>query len=154
MAQNTYRQVLMSTDVDFIRKVRSSYKGRIARHLNALQTALVKVSEVFDHKNIDSDEVNQIVDDLKADQIVISELHIRFEVLRVHLEDSVAEEKLSKADNDYIEEVENNLRAGFRLYNSFMIDQKAKADFKFNQNKSAEKAEQYPAKLNEFKVQK
>ena len=111
MAQNTYRQALVSTDVDFLKKVRSSYKGRITRHINALQSALVKVSDSFNHESIDSDEVHQIVDDIKADQNVISELHIRYEVLRVHSEDSVAEENLLKADNDYISEVETKIRA-------------------------------------------
>ena len=42
MAQNTYKQALVSTDADFLKKVCSSYKGRITRYINALQTALVK----------------------------------------------------------------------------------------------------------------
>ena len=154
MAQNTYRQALVSTDVDFLKKVRSSYKGRITRYINALQTALVKVSDLFDHENIDSDEVHQIVDEIKADQVVISELHIRFEVLRVHPEDSLAEEKLIKADNDYISEVETKIRGALRLYNSYMIERKAKADIQFNQNRLAEEVKQYPAKLHAFKIQK
>ena len=154
MAQSTYRQALVSTDADFVKKVRSSYKSKITRHVNSLQSALVKVNDSIDHVNIDSDEVNQLVNEIKADQLVISELHIRYEVLRVHPDDSVAEEALLEVDNNYIAEVENKIRVGLRLYNSYIIEQRSEADAKFNQNRLAKQVEQYPAKLRAFKCQK
>ena len=154
MAQNTYRQALVSTDVDFVKKVRSSYKGRVTRHINALEKVLVKVGGLFDHDNIDSDEVYQLIDEIKADQIVMSELQIRFEVLRIHPEDSTAEEKLLKSDNEYIEEVESKIRGSLRLYNSYLIEQKAKADAIFNYNKLTKEVDNFEAKLHTFNVQK
>ena len=153
MAQNTYRQALVSNDSDFVKRVRTSYKGKITRLLNTLQKVLVKTGEQFDHANIDHDEVVKLVEDLKADQIAISELHVRYEVLRNHPDNSDEEEVLVKKDSDYIEEIENNIRSGLRLYNLYSIEHKARDGIKANQNKLAKEVEQYPVKLRSFKAQ-
>ena len=125
MAQNTYRQALVSTDADFVKRVRTSYKGKVTRLLNTLNTVLIKVENNFDHQNIDHEEVIQLIETLKADQIAVSELHLRYEVLRAHPDNSDEEEALVQKDSNYISEIESNIRAGFRLYNSYNIEYKA-----------------------------
>ena len=95
MAQTTFKQALVSSDADFVKRVRTSYKGKVTRLLNTLQKVLVKIDNQFDHTNIDHSEVVKLVQDLQADQIVISELHIRYEVLCNHPENSDEEEVLA-----------------------------------------------------------
>ena len=80
MTHTSFKQALVSSDADFVKRVRTSYKGKVTRLLNTLQKVLVKIDNQFDHTNIDHSEVVKFVEDLQADQIAISELHIRYVV--------------------------------------------------------------------------
>ena len=153
MAQNTYRQALVSNDADFVKKVRASYKGKVTRLLNTLTSVLIKVDNNFDHANIDHEEILQLVEDLRGDKVAISELHIRYEVLRFHPDDSEAENAFIEKDSNFIVDIENNIRAGLRLFNAYVTDHKSRTEIISNQDKLAKKIEQYPAKLRAFKAQ-
>ena len=83
-----------------------------------------------------------MVEDLQADQIAISELHIRYEVLCNHPENSDEEEVLAQKDNAYIGEIEDNIRTGLRLHHTYVVDHKARDEFILNQNKLAKEVEQ------------
>ena len=43
MTLSTYEQALSSNSADFLKQVRSSYKGKVTRNINALKSALVYV---------------------------------------------------------------------------------------------------------------
>ena len=114
MAQSTFAQALSSDNPNFVKLTRSSYKGKVTRAINALNSAIV-LSEhdqtTFDLKNIDHDEVIELASELKAAREAISELHTRYEVIRVHLDDNQAEEDLVKNDIQFIQEIEINIRS-------------------------------------------
>ena len=115
MATSTYQQALTSDDADFIKQVRSSYKGKVTRCISAIKRVLVYADQdVFDHNNIDHEEVLDLVNDLKAAKSAVEELHTRFEVKRVH-SDGQIEDKLIETDNQYIEEIETSVRGCLRL---------------------------------------
>ena len=142
MAQTTFKQALVSSDADFVKRVRTQYKGRVTRLLNTLQKVLVKIDNQFDHTNIDHSEVVKLVEDLQADQIAVSELHIRYLVQCNHPENSDEEEVLAQNVNAYIGEIEDNIRTGLRLYHTYVVDHKARDEFILNQNKLAKEVEQ------------
>ena len=153
MATSTFQQALASDDADFIKQVRSSYKGKLTRCINTINRVLVYTGvdkNTFDHVNIDHEEVLDLVNNLKEAKSAVDELHTRFEVKRVHSEGQI-EEKLIETDNQYIDEVDTSFRACLRLVNSYKIQQKAKDDIKSNQSKIAQEASQFPVKLQLFK---
>ena len=154
MATSTYQQALTSDDADFIKQVRSSYKGKVTRCISAIKRVLVYADQdVFDHNNIDHEEVLDLVNDLKAAKSAVEELHTRFEVKRVH-SDGQIEDKLIETDNQYIEEIETSVRGCLRLVNAYKLQQKAKDDLKINQKKMASEVSHYPVKLQSFKEKK
>ena len=62
MAQTTYAQALLSDNPNFVKQTRSSYKGKVTRVINALNSALPRSEHdqaTFDHENIDHAEVSQ-----------------------------------------------------------------------------------------------
>lgn len=155
MTSSTYEQALSSNSADFLKQVRSSYKGKVTRTINALKSVLVRVGPdqtLFDLANIDSEEVIELVTELKAAKDAVSELHTRYEAFRVHSEGPV-EDALIESDDLYIEEIENNVRACMRIYHAYKTQLKAKDDIQANQSKIVLEASQYPTKLRTFKSQ-
>ena len=64
----TFNQAFVSTDAEFILQVRSSFKNKVTRSVTTLKTILRHTgdeSSPFDHNNIDQEEVNAVVSDLK-----------------------------------------------------------------------------------------
>ena len=137
MAPSTLDQALSSDSADFVKQVRTSFKGKVTRYVNALKSTLVRTgdSNTFDHNNIDHEEVLEIVSELKAAKSAVSELHTKYEVIRVHSPEGPVEEALVETDNQYIGEIESNVRSCPRIYNSYMVQHKAKDEIKVNQNK-------------------
>ena len=156
MAPSTLDQALSSDSADFVKQVRTSFKGKVTRYINALKSTLVRTgdSNTFDHNNIDHEEVLELVSELKAAKSAVSELHTKYEVIRVHSPDGPVEEALVETDNQYIGEIESNVRSCLRIYNSYMVQHKAKDEIKVNQNKIASEASHYPSKLQQFKTLK
>ena len=83
----TYNQALVSTDAEFIKRVRLSFNGKVTKSVTNLKTILKHTgdgSSPFDHDNIDPEEVTTVVSDLKQAKQAVGELHVRFEVTRKH----------------------------------------------------------------------
>ena len=148
---SSYDQALVSTDPEFVKLTRASFKGKLTRGLATLRSVFQRTGvgddSPFDHDSIDLDEVQQLVSDLKHNKELFDELHMRFEITRKHEADETAESVLEKKDNEYMLEVDENVRKGIKMYNSFMIENKAKQQFKANQDKLALDIDQYPEKL-------
>ena len=52
----TYKQALVSTDAEFINRVRASFKGKVTTSVTTLKTILMRICVVgspFDHEDID-----------------------------------------------------------------------------------------------------
>ena len=83
----------------------------------------------------------------------VEELHLRVEVTR-NYETGVAVYTLVKEDDEFINEVETTLCEGMKIYNSYVVQHKARMEIKSNQDKLAKEVKQYPEKLKLFKQQK
>ena len=156
MAQTNYAQALSSVDPNFVTQTRSSYKGKVTRAINALYSALIHSEHdqtSFDHKNIDHDEVIELAGELKSAKEAISELHTRYEVIRVSPDDDQAEEALVNTDSQYIGESEIKIRSCLKKFNAYMHQCRAKDNIRANKNSLALEASQYPLKLQLFKSQ-
>ena len=151
---SSYDQALVSTDAEVVKLTRASYKGKLTRVLTALKTVLqhtgVGDSLLFDHASIDQDEVNQLVSDLRHSKELLEELHTRYEITRKHEADEAEESVLEKRDSDYIQEVDDNIRAALRLYNSYTVQIKASQQIKSNQEKLACEVSQFPERFKLF----
>ena len=155
---SSYDQALVSTDPETVKLIRASFKGKLTRGLTTLNKVLkctgVGDDAPFDHDLIDTKEVNQLVSPLKHNMVLFEELHMRYEITRKHEADETAESALEEKDNQYITEVDDSFRAGMRLYNSFIVQNEAKQQYKSNQEKLAEDVGQYPEKFRLFQQQK
>ena len=155
---SSYDQALVSTDPEFVKLTRASFKGKLTRGLATLRSVLQRTGvgddSPFDHDNIDLAEVQQLVSDLRQNKELFDELHMRYEISRKHEADETAESALEKKDNEYMVEMDDNVRGGIKMYNSFIIENKAKQQYKANQDKLAFDIGKYPEKLRIFKQQK
>ena len=126
---NTYQQAIESDKAEFVKQVRTSFKGKLTRALTAFKCSLsVKKSgdsAVFDHEKIENAEVVRLIDDVKASYEQVSELHTRYEVIRDHNEDETEEAKLVEVDYTYISEIESKVRAALKQYDSYLSSIKA-----------------------------
>ena len=149
---NTYQQAVGSENADFVKQVRTSFKGKLTRALTAFKCSLsVKKSgdsAVFDHGKIEHAEVVRLIDDVKAFYEQVSELHTRYEVIRDHNEDETEKVKLVEVDNTYISEIESKVRGALKKYDSYLSSIKAIETVQASQ----EISDQYKADLKAFKV--
>ena len=85
---DSFDQALVSTEADFVKLTRASFKGKITRSLSALKTVLkrtgVEGDAPFDHDNIDPEEAVMVVTELKQAREAFEKLHMRFELTRKH----------------------------------------------------------------------
>ena len=147
-----YQQALGSTDQEFIKQVRSVFKSKLTRELTSLNGALVmkKVgdSSVFDHDEIDKREVENLVGEISNTKKAITELHMRYQLFRKHLE-GAAEEALEQADNEYITDIDSKVRERIKQYNRYLSDlEKTENEAKAGQDTLNE----YEALLRKFKT--
>ena len=85
----TFNQALVSTDAEFIKRVRSSFENNFTRSVTTLKNILRHTGDEsfpFDHNNIDQEEVTAVVSDLKQATQAVKELHMKFAVIRKHEE--------------------------------------------------------------------
>ena len=155
---DSFDQALVSTDADFVKLTRASFKGKITRSLSALKTVLkrtgVEGDAPFDHDNIDTEEAVMVVTELKQAREAFEKLHMRFEITRKHESEEIAENALVEKDNDYMLDVEEKIREGMKNYNSYVVQNKAKQEYKSNQDKLVQEVSQYPEKVRLFKQQR